>query len=132
MKPAFTSLFALMLGACASQSVDAPTLAPRASEAIDPRLPVEALAQPGPADPVLASNIDRLLAEARIGDDTFMAAVPATRSAAASAGPIQSESWVVAQAALARLERLRTPVTNAAADIDQESYFINLGYQLFY
>ena len=107
------------LGACSAPAVNAPSLARRPAEAIDPRLPVGGeVPAPGPADPALASRLATLVGEAQAGDRQFQqAAADAERLAAAAGGP-QSESWVVAQQALSLAVAARAPTTRAMSEID--------------
>ena len=95
-----------------------PSLAPRAAEAIDPRVPIPGEVVAGPVDPALAAKIAELLAEVRAGDAAFQSAVPNAEALAAAAGSAQSESWIVAQEALSGLVAARAPVTKAIADLD--------------
>jgi hypothetical protein len=116
---AFISLAVLgACSACSSSGVYAPSLAPRAAEAIDPRVPIANAPPSGPADPALVSRLDALVAEARFGDAAFRTAVGEAERLAASAGDPQSESWVVAQQALSGAIAARAPVTKALGDID--------------
>jgi hypothetical protein len=117
MRP-FPLLVLPVLGACAAPQSAEPSLAPRAAEAIDPRVPIPGDVVAGPADPALATRIAELLAEVRSGDAAFQAAAPSTETLAAAAGPPQSESWIVAQEALSGLVAARAPVTKAIADLD--------------
>lgn len=119
--PRFASLFLLAaLTACETATMRSePSLAPRAAEAIDPRLPVTVGVDTRPADAGLAARIGALLAEARASANAFAAAEPGTRAAAAAAGSPQSESWIAAQLALSELERTRAPFTRAFAEIDE-------------
>jgi hypothetical protein len=108
----------LILSACSTASRNEPSLAPRAAEAIDPRVPIPGDVVAGPADPALASRITELMGEVRMGDAGFQAAAQNAESLAAAAGPAQSESWIVAQEALSGLVAARAPVTKAIADLD--------------
>ena len=108
----------LLLSACAAQQADVPSLAPRAAESIDPRVPIPNEVESGPADPALTARIAALLAEVRAGDAAFTAAAQNAEALAAAAGPAESESWVVAQEALSALVAARGPVTRAIADLD--------------
>lgn len=110
----------LVLGAaaCSTPQSRAPSLAPRAAEAIDPRLPVVTTVAPRPADAALAGRVADLLAQARRGDAAFRGAVLQAERLAASAGAPQSESWVVAQQALSAAVAAREPTTRALGDID--------------
>jgi hypothetical protein len=108
----------LLLSACAAPPKSEPSLAPRAAEAIDPRVPISGDVVSGPADPALVSRIAELMAEVRSGDAAFQAAAQAAEALAAAAGPAQSESWITAQEALSGLVAARAPVTKAIADLD--------------
>lgn len=105
-------------GACAAPAVNAPSLAPRAAEAIDPRLPIGNAAPLRPASAALVSRLDALVGQARAGDPAFQAAAAEAERLAAAAGDRQSESWVVAQQALSVAVAAREPVTKALGDID--------------
>ena len=96
-----------------------PSLARRAAEAVDPRLPVVAVVDTRPANPALVARIEALLAEARQSATAFASAVPRARAVAAAAGAPQSESWIAAQVALSELERTLAPFTRAFAEIDE-------------
>jgi hypothetical protein len=113
------ALLCLLISACTTlPSGREPSLAPRAAEAIDPRVPIPSEVIAGPADPALAARIAGLLAEVRSGDAEFQAAAPNAEQQAASAGPAQSESWIAAQQALSALIATRAPVTKAISDLD--------------
>jgi hypothetical protein len=106
------------LSGCASAPLGAPSLAPRSAEAIDPRVPVpEAAISMTPTAGLLA-EIDRLVRQAITGDESFQPLIEHARELAASAGPKESESWIVAQQALSAAVAARAPVSAAAADID--------------
>ena len=111
-------LTALPLAACAAPQT-APSLAPRAAEGIDPRLPVGGDVVAGPADAALAARLAELVRLARAGDGTFAAAAAEAEQLAAGAGGPQSESWVVAQQALSVAVAARGPTTRAMGDIDE-------------
>ncbi len=108
----------LLLSACAAQPAGEPSLAPRAAEAIDPRVPIPGDVVSGPADAALASRIADLLAQVRAGDAAFAAAAQDAQALVAAAGPAESDSWIVAQEALSALVAARGPVTRAIADLD--------------
>lgn len=108
----------LALPACAYPGGPESSLAPRAAEAIDPRVPIETEAPTTPVDAVLAARLDALVAEARAGDAAFAAAAGRAEPLVASAGAPQSESWVVAQQALSQAVAARAPTARAMADID--------------
>lgn len=112
------ALLPLLVSACTLPPTAEPSLAPRAGEAIDPRVPIPDDVVSGPADAALALRIAELMAAVRAGDASFQAAVPGAESLAAAAGPAQSESWIAAQQALSALVAARGPVTSAIADLD--------------
>ena len=107
-----------LLAACAAQQPVAPSLAPRAAEAIDPRLPIPSEVPVGPASPALASRIAELLDLARAGDAAFASSVAQAERLAAAAGPPQTETWVAAQQAVSAAQAARGPTTRALGDID--------------
>lgn len=111
-------LLALAATACAAPVGPAPSLSPRAAEAIDPRVPLPSEPAVGPAAPALAARLSQLTAEARRGDSAFRAAIAAAERLAAAAGATQSESWIAAQQALSAAQAARAPTTRALGDID--------------
>lgn len=108
----------LALAACATPDGRYPSLAPRAAEGLDPRLPVADTSGSVPADPALAAASSELVRAARSAADRFDAAMARAEQLAAGAGPRQSESWIAAQQALSVAVAERDPVTRALADID--------------
>jgi hypothetical protein len=117
MRPSLLLLPLLAAGCAASQSHE-PSLAPRAAEAIDPRIPIPVDPVAGPVDATLAARLAELLAQVRQGHAAFDAAASETASLAAAAGAAQTDSWVEAQQSLSALIAARAPVTQAVADID--------------
>ena len=109
---------AALAGCSTPRTAPEPSLAPRAAEAIDPRVPIPDVVPSGPVDPALASRIDSLLAEARGGVAAFEAKEAEAARLAANAGPVSSEGWVAAQQALSQLVEQFGVTTRAAADID--------------
>ena len=109
---------ALLLAGCVAQGTF-PSLAPRPAEQID--MSVDPI-RPDPMaadDPALAARVAALVAEARAGWREFEAeAGPAERAASAS-GPAGSDSWVVAQQALSRLEAARGRTMAARAGLEE-------------
>jgi hypothetical protein len=97
---------------------DAPSLAPRPSEGIDPRLPVADTSASVPADPALAGQLGELVGTARAAAAGFDVAIARAEQLAAIARSPQSDSWVTAQQALSAAVAERYPVTRALADID--------------
>jgi GAF domain-containing protein len=118
MRASYLLALGLFCAGCTTPPGAEPSLAPRAAEAIDPRLPVVAAPDPAPADPALAGRLAALLGQARAAATEFDSTERQVRALAAAAGPAQSESWVSAQAGLARLERARGPAASAAAEVD--------------
>jgi hypothetical protein len=112
-------LAALLAGACSTPGVGPePSLAPRAAEAIDPRVPIPDTVPKGPADAALAGKLAELVSAARTGAPQFDARLTNADRLAATAGPMASESWVAAQQALSLLIEQYGVTTRAAADID--------------
>jgi hypothetical protein len=109
---------AVLLSACATTPAGEPSLAPRAAEAIDPRVPIPSEVVAGPADPALTASIAALLAQVRGGDAVFQDAAREAERLAAAAGPAQSDSWILAQQAVSAMVAARAPVTGALADLD--------------
>ena len=109
---------AAALAGCAAPPGPTPSLAPRAAEALDPRAEVAATTTPRPADPALAVRLAELVGRARQGEAAFAAAAAEAARLAATAGPPQSEGWVVAQQTLSALVSARGPAARALGDID--------------
>jgi len=108
----------LALGACSSGDGRYPSLAPRAAEAIDPRLPVVRPMNDRPVNASLASQLASLVAQARAGEAAFEPAVTNAEQLASAAGARQSESWIMAQEALSAAVAARKPTAMALADVD--------------
>ena len=109
-----------IVAGCSNLSPSAePSLAPRAAEAIDPRLPVRDTAPAGSVDPTLAARLETLLSAAHSGAPAFEARAAEANRLAAGAGPMASESWVAAEQALSQLVEQYGVTTGAAADIDK-------------
>ncbi|WP_309610800.1 hypothetical protein [Sphingomonas sp.] len=122
MRSLLNSLPALLalglLGACSKSALNPPSLAPRAAEKIDPRIPVEHPIVKRGANLTLAAKLAALLNEAESGDTAFRAALGPAQKAVSAAGTARSESWITAQQQLSALESARAPTTRAAAAID--------------
>lgn len=116
--PALPALFAALTAGCSSPSGTIPSLAPRAAEQIDPRVPVERPPNDRPVAPALAARLQTLVAQARSGEVAFKGAIAAARRAADAAGPRESESWIVAQEALSAAVAAREPAAMAIGEID--------------
>lgn len=112
-------LLAVPLAAgCSTTTSPEPSLAPRAAEAIDPRVPIPDEAPVGTLDPALAGRLSALVAEVRSGMPAFEAREGEASRLAAAAGAPASESWIAAELALSRLVEQYGVTTRAAADID--------------
>ena len=113
----FIILSLIAAAGCAAQT-DAPSLAPRAAEAIDPRVEVPEVIVSTGVTLNLPNQLETLVAQALAGDEAFRAAAAAAERLAAAAGPPQSESWIAAQQALSAAVAARAPVTLALGEID--------------
>src|SRR5262249_43019284 len=109
---------ALAAGCSAPNVGPEPSLAPRAAEAIDPRVPIPSEVPAGPADASLAAQLAGLVSDAKAGVPSFNARQADAERLAAGAGPMASESWVAAQQALSQLIEQYGVTTRAAANID--------------
>lgn len=110
-------LSALLLTGCAGVT-DAPSLARRPAEAIDPRLPIVDRSAALPADPALAAALRRIAAPAFAQGAAIDSAIAAADRLAGSAGPAGSESWISAQQALSAAVAAQEPLTRALGDFD--------------
>lgn len=108
----------ILFGSACAAPRGFPSLAPRAAEAIDPRVPIPAEPSPGSVDPAIRAALAEAVARARGGRAQFNSLAQRATALAAAAGPRQSESWVVAQQALSALGAQHGVTTAAAADID--------------
>ena len=95
-----------------------PSLAPRAAEAIDPRIPIPANPSPGSVDPRIGAALAQAVARARAGRAAFDRLAQPAEALAAAAGPKQSEGWIAAVQALSALTAQHGVTTAAAADVD--------------
>lgn len=105
------------LAACSTPG-DEPSLAPRAGERIDPRVPVNDTSGSLPASASLSAELQRLVASARGAQGEADRAIAAAEAGAARAGPPRSESWIAAEQLLSAAIAARGPVTRALGDID--------------
>ena len=117
MRHAFLFL-PLAMAACSAPSGPTPSLAPRAAEAIDPRVPIPSTPPAGPVDPALQGQLARLLDEVRAGNREFLAAAGEAERLVSAAGDPASESWIAAQQALSGLVAARGRTARALSDID--------------
>lgn len=104
--------------ACSVTSSPEPSLAPRAAETIDPRVPIQSEVPAGTLDAELAARLSSLLAQARSAAPAFEVREAQAERLAAVAGASGSESWIAAEQALSRLIEQHGATTRAAADID--------------
>ena len=116
--PTLPLLFAALAAGCSTPNGTIPSLAPRAAEQIDPRVPVERPLNDRPVAPGLAARLSVLVEQARSGEAGFEAAIAAARRAADAAGPRESEGWIVAQEALSAAVKAREPAAMALSEID--------------
>ncbi|MEO5640994.1 MAG: hypothetical protein ABIQ98_04420 [Sphingomicrobium sp.] len=106
------------LGGCSASKLTPPSLAPRAAEAIDPRVPVEHAIVQRPIRAGVGARLAALLGEARSGDAAFRAALGPAQRAVSGAGAARSEGWIVAQEAVSATEAARAPTSRALSEID--------------
>ena len=106
------------LAACSAPPGPSPSLAPRAAEAIDPRIPIVNAVRSGPVDSNLAAHLAALVDQAQAGDAAFRSAAAEAERLAQAAGAPQSEGWIAAQEALSAAQAARGPTTHALGDID--------------
>lgn len=112
-------LLTAALAGCASSGRKPPSLAPRAAEAIDPRLPIVDRSGELPADRALVAQLQDALARARSAAGRAEPAIASARSAVAGAGPRGSESWISAQQLVSVAVAAREPFTTALGDFDR-------------
>ena len=98
--------------------MNAPSLSPRAAEAIDPRIPVPDPVLSRTPSPGLVEQLNVLVGQAEAGDSEFQQTASTAEKAVGAAGAPQSEGWIAAQQALSVAVAARAPVTRAAADLD--------------
>ena len=106
--------------ACARPDIGpGPSLAPRAAEAIDPRVASPSEVPVGSVDAVLASRLAALVGEARAAQPGFAARLGESERLTATAGAAGSEGWIAAQQSLSKLIEQHGVTTRVAADIDE-------------
>ena len=108
----------LLLAGCAQQG-EFPSLARRPAEDIDMTIEPVREAPVVARDAGLGARIEALTDALRSGDRRFDTDYAAASGAARAAGPRGSESWVVAQQAISRLEASRAETMAALADLNQ-------------
>ena len=112
------TLALLLAAGCSTALVNEPSLAPRAAESVDPRVPILDPVPTGSVDPALAERLQTLVGTVKAATPQFDAKAAVAARLAAEAGPIASESWITAQQSLSRLVEQYGVTTSAAADID--------------
>jgi hypothetical protein len=122
MLKASSVLIALLLAGCATaDDGEYPSLAIRDAERVSGTLQPPAPYVPPPTPPAVADRLQQLSGEVASAHRAFSAEAPRVRSvvqAARGSGP-GSESWSVAQVALAGLESARSKAMIALADLDR-------------
>lgn len=108
----------LLLTAGCAPIKDAPSLSPRAAEAIDPRLPVPDRSAALPVSPEFATALTTLRTRALAAAAEAEPAIRAATAAAAAADPPQSESWIAAQQIVSAAVAARAPFAAALGDLD--------------
>lgn len=103
--------------ACAAPGIY-PSLAPRASEGVDPRVPLDATPSAGTLDPRTAAGLADAVDAARGAVAKFNQLARVAEALTGVAGLRQSESWIAAQQALSALGAQHGVTTSAAAAID--------------
>lgn len=117
---ALTFVLPFALITCAGPEGDPPSLATRPVEGILDE-PVWGIAPVESAsDTALASQIARLIGQARAGDRNFAAAYPVAQQAvgAAAGSPAESEAWIAAQLAMSALDSARAETIRALGLLD--------------
>jgi len=109
---------AIPAAGCAPVGPPPPSLLPRVTEGIDPRLPVVPTISPRPVDPALTARLAELIRQAEAGNSQFRDRMAEAERLAAGAGAPQGESWIAAQEALSAASAARIGTTKALADID--------------
>jgi hypothetical protein len=117
MRRAPPCLLLVLLAGCASVT-NAPSLAPRPGEGIDPRLPIVDRSAALPADPELAAALRDIAAPAFTQARSVDAVIAQADRLAAAAGPAASESWISAQQSLSAAIATQEPVTRAIGAFD--------------
>jgi len=114
------ALTPLLLSAC-STSGGYPSLARRSFETTVPAGPAPSVTEPlAASDGDLLARVEMLRSQGQDGAAAFDAfyGAAAERARAGASASVGSESWVVAEVAIARLEQERGPVMVALASLD--------------
>jgi hypothetical protein len=107
-------------GGCASDKGDFPSLAQRPAER---DYAAEQMAPPKvrpalPDDPTVAQRASGFVGAAREAEGGFARAYETAAAAVARAGPVGSDSWILAQEAVSRAIAAQAPVTRIAGELD--------------
>jgi hypothetical protein len=117
--PSSLPLLLLLASGCSATPGAYPSLAPRAVESIDMGAEVRPRpAAPTPVDAGLDARATALLGSVRDARSAFETALAQARPQIAAAGAPGSESWVVAQQALTRVQQARSAMVTAVAELD--------------
>lgn len=123
--PLALTLFAGLLGGCAANLGDYPSLARRDTERLHgtiPVVPAETPVTPAPVAPSaeLAARLERLIGQAEAAQSRFAAHEPRARALAqaAAGSSLGSDRWSVAAIAFAELESARSDAMIALAELD--------------
>ena len=106
----------LAAGGCAAEGTY-PSLEPRPVEKLgfeEPDRPAPIV----PSEPALRARVAELLQMARAGYNSFSEELGAARRASGAAGAAGSETWVVGQEAISRLEAAGSGTAFALAELD--------------
>lgn len=123
--PLVLVLIAGLLGGCAADRGEYPSLGRRAAErlheaapAMSPETPITQTSAAPSAE--LAAQLARLIGQAEAAQSRFAAREPRARTLAqaAAGAPLGSESWSLAAIAFAELESARSDTMIALADLD--------------
>ena len=104
--------------ACSTPGGPYPSLAPRAAEAIDPRVPVVRPINDRPVTAGLNGRLAELVSRAQAGQSAFAPLAAEAERLANGAGSPQSDGWVAAQQALSAAVAAREPTARALGDVD--------------
>ena len=111
---------ALIVTACARPNIGPePSLAPRAAEAIDPRVAIPSEVPMGSVNAALANRLEVLVGEARAAQPGFATRLGESQRLASAAGAAGSEGWIAAQQSLSTLIEQHGVTTRVAADVDE-------------
>lgn len=110
------AVLALLVGGCGVAG-DFPSLLPRDVEQLSLEEPIRT-DPPIATNPAIRARAASLLAAVRSGDGAFETAYRQALPRARAAGPSGSDSWIIAQEAISRVEAARGPSTAAFAELN--------------